>query len=145
MPREPRTLTCAECGESFESSASHAKFCGAACRKAANRRPTRKGKQELGESVPVIAAKLEADARRGVVAGVRAELTELGMLDTVEGDIALELGRGIDSLLDGVSAKATAAKQLRDIMAELRRRAGTKADGLAGIEAGAETKLRLVK
>lgn len=137
---ETRIVECAEDGVEFEAKSSRAKYCSEKCRKAASRRPSKRGARE---SVP---DRIASGPRLPMLyKQVMLELAELEAVDTSEGVMALALAIRVESPSETGSAAATMTRELSRLLEEIRRKAGVKADGIATIEAGAETKLRLVK
>lgn len=102
---------CASCGREFVAKRSTAQYCSVTCRSRAAR-----ARKAAGASV-------EADAEAGkpehsLVRAVRKELDEAEALDTVAGQLALQLARRIaDPECAGVS---TLSKELRALLAEAR-------------------------
>jgi hypothetical protein len=92
---------CAACGQPFTATRGTALFCSTACRQRAHR------DRMAAEAAPAEDGPL--------IASVRAELTALGQLDTANGQLAVQLARGIERRpTAGLSA------QLRDVLAHAR-------------------------
>jgi hypothetical protein len=97
-----------ECQVDFEPKRSTAKFCSTTCRSRAAR-----AKKAAAESV-------EADAEAGkaehaLVRAVRTELTEADALNTVDGQLALQVARRISH--PDTSGISTLSKELRALLA----------------------------
>lgn len=130
--------SCAECSASLEGRSPRAKFCGDACRKAANRRPAKVGLTEA-PTAPV------EPAASGLVAAVTAELTDLEVLGTVDGQTALALAERIVSPMETGSAAASMTRELAACMDRVRAAAAPKQrDGVDELLGSARGKLRVV-
>jgi len=102
-------VTCAGCGEDFEAKSPRAKWCGSGCKKRAQRKP--KPAETKSETPPD-----PEPVDSGLVASVRSELAEAGVVDTFAGQLALELARKMSAVdATGVSGLS---KELRQVMAE---------------------------
>lgn len=98
------SLTCEACGNPFTATRSTAKFCSTSCRQRAHR-DRMAGYAEPAEDGPLVAA-------------VTAELVGLRYLGTVEGQLAVQLARGMER-----RPTAGLAQQLRDTLGQARFRA----------------------
>jgi hypothetical protein len=94
-------VLCGACGAEFEAKRSTAKFCGAACQKRAKR----------GATSPAN----EPDPNAGLVESVRRELGDAQRLDTVDGQLAIELAKQVTAA--GATGIAGLSKELRTVMA----------------------------
>ncbi|HEU4598853.1 MAG TPA: hypothetical protein VFS26_03840 [Solirubrobacterales bacterium] len=140
MPRQTRTLECAECGKTFKTTAHNAKFCKRpGCRKAASRRPSKKGRAEA-ETNQAVEFKVGA-----LLESTLSELNQLQQANSIEGRAAMALAYRIESPLESGSAAASMTKELSRLMAEIRAKAPSKGDGYDDVVGGAAGKLRLVK
>lgn len=120
-----RVVACAECGTEFETRHPRAKYCPgkAACRKAASRRPTKKGKRETEPDAP---AKPPAPTYDTLAEQVKASLTELEALETISGMAAVRVAQQIDRGGDSGSAVATLSKELSRLVVEAKAEAQGK-------------------
>jgi hypothetical protein len=146
-----RTVACAECGKEFQTTSPRAKFCpdNSACRKAASRRPSKQGRQELNApTADVVQLPDRAPAAEGGLAKqIRASLEAAGAFETVAGMSALMLARQIDKGQDSGSAVATMTKELSRLMTEARAEAAPQhRDAADDVMAAAAAKImRLVQ
>ena len=102
------TRSCDSCGASYESIRATSRFCTPKCRKRGSRSPT---KSAPSHSVPEI-----VPDGLGLLATVVRELEAANVLDTVLGQLAVEIvGRVLNRAETG-SAVAALTKQLRDTM-----------------------------
>lgn len=90
-------VTCAVCEAEFEARRSTAKFCSATCRQRQHRRPG------------------EAGTRSALVSKVEREMRKAGVLDSVDGELAVTLARQITA--PGATGVAGLIKQLNDCRA----------------------------
>lgn len=115
--------TCEQCGTSFTSPRSQARFCGPTCRSRAHR-----GKPGV-EAVEANASSEDPPATRAVAAKrskrystleeqVRATLTEMKALTTISGMSAVRVAQQIDRGGDSGSAVATLSKELSRLVSE---------------------------
>jgi hypothetical protein len=162
----PLDVTCEECGGPFVAKTRRAKFCGAACRVRANRRPTKTGraKAEGGTEAQVVALHPASaapapapapgeppppvvDAEGSFAAQVRQVLETRGALATIAGASALVLARQIDRGQDSGSAVASMVKEISRLKAEaFAEAAPLQRDGADDVMArAAEKLLRLVQ
>jgi len=124
------TLTCGSCGKPFEAKRAAAKFCGATCRKRAERAP------RVSEAEP------QRAGVSGLMRATRETLEAAGVLDTVAGQQAVLLSERMSSpfetcaavaamgkLLSVVVADALKTVQASDPLDELRRRRDAKRAG----------------
>lgn len=101
---------CASCGTTFVAKRSTALYCSATCRQRAARERKAAADNTAAE------AKTDTPAEHGLVKAVRKELAEADALDTVAGQLALQIARRIaDPEGAGVS---TLSKELRSLLAE---------------------------
>ncbi len=117
----PTKIACAapECANKFTPKRSTARYCGTTCRQRAARARKAVAAAEAADSQ----AKT-ADAEHGLVRATRKQLEEADALDTVDGQIALQLARkladpdhvssGLAKELRATLAAATGAKTLAD-------------------------------
>lgn len=111
----PEARNCESCQSAFFAARSDAKFCSTKCRKR-NARGTNR---------------LELSDNGGAVSSATfAELDSIGKTDTALGQLALELAASIDLRADPLSARASAAKELRSILEALGRHAPAAGDEL---------------
>ena len=96
-------VECAICERPFEAKRSTAKYCGDRCRQLAARR--RAGESDTAESSELVAA-------------IRKELKKLKALDTVEGQLAIELAIKITT--PGMTGVAGLSKELRSLRSQIR-------------------------
>lgn len=108
-------LTCAVCGNPFESKRAHAKYCSSTCR---SRRSRRGGAATDTTTVQPLS----------MVEVTQAELIRLARLDTVEGQLAMTLAFRLASAAETGSAIATLSKDLSRVMGLLRAGAVTTLD-----------------
>lgn len=100
-------VTCAGCHERFEAKTKRAKWCTPACKMRAKRR---------GDVAPAEESKAPAPVDDGLVSAVRAQLAAADRLDTVPGQLAVQLARKlVDVDATGVSGLS---KELRAVLAE---------------------------
>jgi hypothetical protein len=104
---------CDSCGKPYEAKRPTSRFCGSNCRVRASR----------GQLAPVDAEPLPVippAVSSGLVAATEKRLTDVGRLDTWEGQAALDLARRIEvaSAMDTGSAYASLQRELRAAMAE---------------------------
>lgn len=119
---------CSECGEAFEAKHRNAIFCGAACRQRSSR-ANRTGARPA-EVVNLTPVAPPATEEAPLIIATRRELEDAGKLDTVVGQLALELAEKVCSERDTGSAKAAASKEFRAVMAEALADVAKQADGL---------------
>ncbi|ABL80098.1 MULTISPECIES: hypothetical protein [unclassified Nocardioides] len=136
--------TCEECGTPFVAKTKRGRFCGAACRVRANRRPTK-----TGRAVTAAAQSGERPAPRvgaadgGLEAQIRSSLESAGAMQTVAGTAALLLARQIGSGQDSGSAVATMTRELSRLMGEARAEAAPKQrDGADDVMARVAAKIQ---
>lgn len=108
------TRVCAFCGGSLEGLRSTAKFCASKCRKAAARARAAEPQERDSPPPPPEAA---------VVVALRRELTEAGVLDTVDGHLALGLAGRFEEISPAGLVGLTA--EFRRVRAEALARAQT--------------------
>lgn len=106
------TVTCEQCGETFEAARRTRKYCGDRCRQQSRRSATE-------EEVAAVAPELPH-----VVAMTQRELAKLGKADTVLGAQALTVAVRMASAKDTGSAIAALSRELDRLM--LRLRSGAK-------------------
>lgn len=137
------TISCAECEKKFEAKSTRAKYCSPACRKAANRRPSKKGAaEEAGKQEP---PQVTIPTPGGLVAAVAADLQKLQALDTVAGRAALALAYRIESPQETGSAAASMSKELTRLMEIAKSEvAPMRKDTVDALEEAVAAKLRLV-
>jgi hypothetical protein len=122
------TKVCEQCQKSFEAKSRTAVYCGVSCRVRAHQARKNAGvTAEKPELAPVAALPVKESA---LVAATRRELEEAGKIDSVAGQLALELAAKACSPADTGSAKAAVSKELRAVMAEALADVAKKADGL---------------
>ncbi|GAB3781490.1 hypothetical protein [Nocardioides ungokensis] len=114
--KQPRDVTCDECGRGFEAVSPRARFCSPRCRKASSRRPSNLGRHRAVTHAPESAPQ----AAGALVAATAVELTQLGQLDSVCGRAALALAYRIESPIETGSAAASMTVQLSRLMGEAR-------------------------
>ena len=122
-------VTCAapDCSETFVPKRSTAKYHSDTCRQRASR--ARKAAKDE-QVVPVDPD--TGDAEHGLVRAVRLELQRASALDTVAGQLALQLARRIANPEEaGLSALS---KELRSLLAEAKGAAAVPADAAADAE-----------
>jgi hypothetical protein len=125
--------TCEQCREEFDTDRSDTRFCGSACRA----RAWREG--ESSSSRPAVAVQLGSDASvmvpleearaalglvqsvRSVEASVREQLEAVGLVESWEGAVALDLASSLDHGGQSGSARAALARELRATMGQLLR------------------------
>jgi hypothetical protein len=93
--------TCEACGAEFTATRATARYCSTACRQRAHRDRVAAEDQPAGDG-PLVAA-------------VRADLTSLAQIDTAEGQLAVQLARGIER-----RPSAGLSAQLRELMGNAR-------------------------
>jgi hypothetical protein len=99
-------VVCAGCSEPFEAKTRRAKWCSDACKMRAAR----------SKDVDPVAIDTPQPLDEGLVAAVRSELEETGRLETVAGQLALQLARKLVAVdASGVSGLS---KELRAVRAE---------------------------
>lgn len=94
-------ITCEDCGAPFTATRATAKFCSTACRQRAHR--------------DRVAAEAEPSGDGPLVAAVRAELAGEGELDTANGQLAVQLAKGIER-----RPSAGLSAQLREVLSHAR-------------------------
>lgn len=100
-------ITCAICESRFEAKRSTAKYCSDRCRQRSKRRTDASPPDDDG-----------ADRRSELLAQVRKELGDLNKLDTVDGQLAVELA--IQITTPGMTGVAGLSKELRSVRAQIR-------------------------
>lgn len=116
----PLDRTCDECGTAFVAKTKRARFCGAACRVRANRRPSKVGAaaaKRADTATPSDAPKTESKTE-SLTAQVRRTLERFDALDTVSGLNAVLIAGQLDRGDDSGSAMATLSKELSRLVAE---------------------------
>ena len=97
-------LTCHGCGGPFTAKSSRAKWCRPGCKKRKQRHPDPPADHD------------ELEPETGLVASLRKELEDAGVLDTFGGQLALSLARKVSAVdATGVSGLS---KELRNARAE---------------------------
>lgn len=137
MPYQANVI-CEECGEPFVARSSRAKFCpGGKCRKAANRRPSKKGKAASTVTPPLPG---------GLISQVASDLEKAKAMDTIPGRAALALAYRIESPMETGSAAASMTKELSRLVAEARAEVAPRlGDAGDDVEARVAAKLQLVR
>jgi len=130
------TVACGECEADFEARSPRAMYCSEKCRKAANRRPSKRGVAVDKSAVP---------ERGGLVSQVAADLVKLGVLDTIPGRAALALAYRIESPMETGSAAASMTRELSRLVEDARALTPKGQDGIDQIDDSVGAKLRLVK
>lgn len=104
-------VICGGCGEPFEAKTRRRKWCSDACKM----RHRRGGSETVAPSA-VDEAPADPPADEGLLAAVRRELAEAGRLDTIAGQLAVQLARQVTA----VDAKGVAglSKELRAVLTE---------------------------
>lgn len=115
------TVTCGQCGESFEAERQTRKYCGDRCRQQARRRTS---ESEAAEIVEAIAGVPLVD----LLGQTRADLEEMNKTDTVLGQQALVVATRMTSAKDTGSAIAALSRELDRIMLRLRSGASAQED-----------------
>lgn len=106
-----------DCAVEFEPQRSTAKFCSVTCRSRAAR-----ARKAAADEAVVAPDPETGDAEHGLVRAVRKELEAAEAIDTVAGQLALQIARRIaDPEGAGVS---TLSKELRSLLAEAKGDAG---------------------
>ncbi len=103
--------TCQACGRPFEAKRQAAKFCGDTCRKRAQRAPA-------VPATPRPVERVERASESGLVAVVRRDLLEAGVLDTIAGQQAMAIAERIASPHETGAAVASLSKQLQAVVSE---------------------------
>lgn len=98
-------VVCVGCGETFEAKSRRAKWHSPACRKQAQRHPDRMPEAEPSEPGSDVA---------GLYDAVRRDLEKAGRLNTVHGQLALELAKDVKV----ASSKPAVAQKLLDVLAK---------------------------
>ena len=124
------TVTCGQCGESFEAERRTRKYCGDRCRQQAKRR------------VPPGVAEAIAPGLPQLVTLTRKELEQLGKVDTVLGAQALTVAERMTSAKDTGSAIAALSRELDRIMLRLRSGAKSQEDEVASARRRRDEKRR---
>lgn len=108
------TKTCAECGKKFEAASPRAKFCKTpGCRKAASRRPSKRGAKEAADPAP------SGVYSQGALLGQTiSDLTAAGVLETIPGRSAVALAYRIESPMETGSAAASMTRELSRLVEE---------------------------
>lgn len=119
------SVTCAVCGNPFEASRAHAKYCSPTCR-------SRRSRAGVETEPPTESV--------GIVSVTEAELRKLERLDTVEGQQALALACRIASASSTSSAVATCSVELSRLMRVLRATAVVEEDELSRARRKSEQK-----
>jgi len=135
-------VSCRECGTLFEAKRRGALFCGTACRKRSSVRDIEARKE--GQIAPISAISPPQAANwapeSALVATTRRELDEAGVVDTVQGQVALRLAEKLSQPGDTGSAMASLARQLSASMAEALASGAKKSDALDELAAWRERK-----
>ena len=119
---DPVTCAAPDCSVEFTPKRSTAKYHSATCRQRASRdRKAAKAEQVVPVDPDTV------DAEHGLVRAVRMELEAAAALDTVAGQLALQLARRIANPEEG--GLSALSKELRSLLAE--------AKGAAALPAGA--------
>lgn len=101
------------CGVEFEARRSWARYCSTSCRKRASRaRAATATTGATGGPLPEVPAAAEGS---GLVAAVRAELDGAGRLESVSGQLALELAGKLSGT--GAAGATALSRELRTVMA----------------------------
>ncbi len=108
-----RQTTCAQCSSPFLAQRTSAKFCSATCRQQSRRS---RGHQAALE--PATGAAPAVDS--AIIERTRAELEQLGALDTVTGAAAMILAERLASPRDTGSAAAAVSRELDRLMIRVR-------------------------
>lgn len=118
-------VTCAVCEKPFDAQRSTAKYCSPRCRQR-NRRTSSPTGEEVAHSSELVAA-------------IRTELVKLKKLDSVDGQLALELAIKITT--PGMTGVAGLSKELRSVRQTIRMSAApTKPSGPAPKDMVAEAR-----
>ena len=129
---------CDECATRYVAQTKRSRFCSAACRVKANRRPVTQG---MNEGEPPVAA----PERGGLVSQVAADLQKVGVLDTIPGRAALALAYRIESPMETGSAAASMTRELSRLVDEAKALTPKQQDGIDKLDDSVGAKLRLVK
>lgn len=112
-------VRCAECSTPFEAQRATAKFCSGTCRqrnyqaaKIAN------SPAETPKIAPLTPTLVPNPLEHPLITATRRELADADRLDSVAGQLALELAEKVCSGRDTGSAKAAASKEFRSVLAE---------------------------
>lgn len=142
----PTDKACEECGAAFVAKTKRARFCKPACRVRANRRPAREGAAaaQAGQEPPETPERASYD-RGGLLGQVVADLSSVGVLDTIPGKAALALAYRIESPMETGSAAASMTRELSRLVAEARALSDRQDDRIDALDAGVAAKLRLVQ
>ena len=95
------SLNCEDCGQPFTATRATAKFCSTACRQRAHR--------------DRLAAESQPDEDGPLVAAVRAELAAMAQLNNANGQLAVQLAKGIER-----RPSAGLSAQLREVLGHAR-------------------------
>lgn len=143
---------CEECGTGFVAKTKRAKYCRAACRVKANRRPSKVGKaraeqqQSDGTADVVDLQPAPAPTYDTLAEQVRTSLTAMQALDTISGMTALRVAQQIDRGGDSGAAVASLSKELTRLVAEAKAEAAPRhRDGVTSLEDRVAAKLRLAQ
>ncbi|AOE44281.1 hypothetical protein SEA_EYRE_1 [Gordonia phage Eyre] len=139
------TKTCESCGQPFEAARRTARFCGATCRKRASRAggpAPRRERQEQSPAAPTAtpatAASTDSD---DLVSSLITELDACGERSTLVGQQAIAIARRIVSPVETGASVATLSRELRALMAQVRRK-GETADVVDEVTERRDAKLR---
>ncbi len=142
------TVTCAECGATTEKQSPRAKYCGDACKKRANRRPSKTGAagaaQTQAQAPAQAPAQVQVPAVGGLVGQVAADLAKVNVLDTIPGRAALALAYRIESPMETGSAAASMTRELSRLVAEAKALTPKQNDQVDDLDDSVGAKLRLV-
>ena len=121
-------VVCAMCSSEFEAQRSTAKYCGDRCRQLAKRRRT-----DDADASPAHSSEL--------VKEIRKELTRLRQLNSVDGQLALELAIKITT--PGMTGVASLSRELRNVRSHIRMNAAPpKPTGPKPVDMVAEARKR---
>jgi hypothetical protein len=124
------TVTCEQCGETFEAARSSRKYCGDRCRQQGRRRATEEEAEATEPRLPLI------------VEMTISELEQLGKTHTVLGAQALTLATRMTSMKDTGSAIAALSRELDRVMLRLRSGAKGEEDEVASARRRRDEKRR---
>lgn len=135
--------TCEECGTEFEAKTKRARFCKATCRVKANRRPSKTGAAAGTAEPPAPKPTLYAGGE--LLGQVIADLSAVGVLETIPGKAAVALAYRVESPMETGSAAAAMTRELSRLVEEAKALKPKQNDEIDDLDGSVEAKLRLVK
>ena len=109
--------SCGSCSTEFQARRSTAVYCSATCRQRASRqrRAELEAEAQAAPSADTETERTEDPTERPLVRAARRELEKVGVVDTVDGQLALELARRLGS--PDQTGLSTLSKEFRSVLA----------------------------